>query len=89
MTDIIKASVKRERRLNMNGLRNFRSTIGISQYNMARKMDVSMSFYEKIERGHAKASRGFMCKLKEAFPKANIDEIFFAETEASKNEQPT
>lgn len=65
----------------MQKLKKFRESVGISQYNMARKMDISLSFYEKIERGHAEASRGFMQKLKKAFPDASIDEIFFSDLE--------
>ena len=66
----------------MQKLKAFREAAGVSQYNMARKMDISMSFYEKVERGHTNASRGFMQKLKRAFPEANIDEIFFSNMEA-------
>ena len=51
----------------MQKLKEFREKVGISQYNMARKLDMSLSFYEKIERGHAQPSRGFMQKIKK-FP---------------------
>ena len=63
----------------MNPLREFRQTTGLSQDRMARRMGVSMSMYEKVERGFAKPSRGFMEKLKEQFPDASIDEIFFSQ----------
>jgi transcriptional regulator with XRE-family HTH domain len=53
---------------------------------MARKMGVSMSMYEKVERGFAKPSRGFMEKLKEQFPDASIDEIFFSKYKDSNKE---
>lgn len=69
----------------MQKLREFRDGVGISQYNMARRLDVSISFYEKIERGHTNASRGFMEKLKKAFPEVNIDEIFFSDMEGCGN----
>ena len=63
----------------MHNLRLFREKTGLSQGNMARRMHISQSFYEKVERGHSKASRGFMLKLKLAFPEASIDEIFFSD----------
>jgi putative transcriptional regulator len=65
----------------MQKLREFREKTGLSQYNMARKMDVSMSFYEKVERGQQGVSGGFMQKLKRAFPEISIDEIFFSDIE--------
>ncbi len=61
----------------MSNLRSFRNTTGLSQDNMARKLGVSLSMYEKVERGNAKPSRGFMEKVKEQFPEVSIDEIFF------------
>ncbi len=62
----------------MNALRQFRQSTGLSQDNMARKLGVSLSMYEKVERGNAKPSRGFMEKLKEQFPQVSIDEVFFS-----------
>lgn len=66
----------------MQTLKEFRERTGLSQCNMARRLDMSQSFYEKVERGHSEPSRGFMQKLKAAFPDVSIDEIFFSETKA-------
>jgi len=56
----------------MNKLKELRENARLSQDKMAREMGVFMSFYEKVERGHAKPSRAFMEKLKNRFPQANI-----------------
>jgi len=63
----------------MQALRAFREKQGISQYNMARKLDISLSFYEKIESGHARPSRNFMERIKIAYPEIKIDDMFFSE----------
>jgi hypothetical protein len=34
--------------------------------------------YQKVEQGNAKAGRKFMEKIKQRFPEASIDYIFFA-----------
>ena len=66
----------------MQKLKEFRVKTGLSQCNIARKLDVPLSFYEKIERGHTEASKGFMKKLKKAFPEISIDEVFFSDIES-------
>ena len=68
----------------MQTLKEFRLSSGYSQEVMAQKVGVTLSYYTQIERGHAKAGRGFMQKLKTAFPEISIDDIFFSviETEA-------
>lgn len=71
----------------MNALRRFRNSTGLSQDNMARKLGVSLSMYEKVERGNAKPSRGFMEKIKEQFPEASIDEIFFKNLKITNEEE--
>jgi hypothetical protein len=43
--------------------------------------------YQKVERGQAKPSRGFMEKVKTQFPFASIDEIFFPKTEEGNQPQ--
>ena len=67
--------------MSMHKLKEFRNTTGLSQDNMARKLGVSLSMYQKVERGAVRAPRGFMDKLKEAYPHVSIDVIFFSETE--------
>jgi len=67
----------------VNGLKEFRKSTGLSQENIARKMGVSLSMYEKVERGNASVSRGFMQKLKKTFPSVSIDAMFFGSAERS------
>ena len=66
----------------MQNLKEFRQREGLSQEVMARKVGVTLSYYTQIERGHVEAGRGFMQKLKRAFPEISIDEVFFSELEA-------
>jgi len=68
----------------VSSLREFRKSTGLSQDNMARNLRVSLSMYEKVERGHVYASRAFMQKLKRAFPSVNIDIMFFNNEELEK-----
>jgi transcriptional regulator with XRE-family HTH domain len=63
----------------MNMLKEFRLKAGLSQEGIARKMNVTVSYYSQIERGLVNAGRGFMLRLKAAFPDACIDEIFFTD----------
>lgn len=58
-------------------LREFRTQKGISQEKMAREMEVSLSMFAKVEQGATKAGRAFMEKVKEHYPEASIDHIFF------------
>jgi DNA-binding XRE family transcriptional regulator len=62
----------------MKKLKLFRKNVALSQYDMARRLNISLSFYEKIERGHIQPSRAFMQKMKLIFPDISIDEIFFS-----------
>lgn len=62
----------------MNNLREFRKENGLNQEQMAAELGVSLSMYQKVEQGNAKAGRKFMEKIKQRFPEASIDYIFFA-----------
>ncbi len=62
----------------MDKLKQFRSSKNLSQVQMAKKLDITLSMYEKVESGRAGASAAFMRRLKSAFPDANIDFLFFA-----------
>lgn len=62
----------------MNNLRKLRKENGYSQEQMAAELGVSLSMYQKVEQGNAKAGRNFMEKIKQRFPEASIDYIFFA-----------
>lgn len=50
----------------------------MTQEAMAIKLGITLSMYEKVEGGRAGASAAFMRRIKNAFPDANIDDIFFA-----------
>ena len=62
----------------MNNLRELRKENGYSQEQMAAELGVSLSMYQKVEQGNAKAGRNFMEKIKQRFPEASIDYILFA-----------
>ncbi len=62
----------------MEKLKEFRKEKGLSQEKMAKILDITLSMYEKVEGGRAGASAAFMRRLKNAFPEANIDSLFFA-----------
>ncbi|MDR1465407.1 MAG: helix-turn-helix domain-containing protein [Oscillospiraceae bacterium] len=66
----------------LSGLKDFRNQIGYSQEGMARHIGVSLSQYEKIEQGRANPSYSFIRKLKEKFPDASADNIFFSQATA-------
>lgn len=61
----------------MNNLRELRKESGLNQEQMAAELGVSLSMYQKVEQGNAKAGRNFMEKIKRRFPEASIDYIFF------------
>ncbi|MBE1557009.1 helix-turn-helix transcriptional regulator [Sporosarcina limicola] len=61
----------------MNPLKELRAGNGLTQKEMADKIGVSLSMYEKVERGTIQASRNFIGKIKRAFPHISIDYIFF------------
>lgn len=63
----------------MEKLRNFRKEQGLSQKDMAEKIGVTLSMYEKVESGRAGASAAFMSRIKSAFPSVIIDDIFFSD----------
>jgi DNA-binding XRE family transcriptional regulator len=58
-------------------LKRMRRELKLTQKSMAKSIGVSLSMYEKVERGHKKASRNFMESLKKEYPEVIIDEIFF------------
>lgn len=63
----------------MQALKDFRTSTGYSQDSIARKINVTVSYYSQIERGHVRAGMGFVQKFKAAFPEVSIDEIFFSD----------
>ena len=59
-------------------LKKYRKDLGHTTQAMADKIGVSLSLYEKIERGARNPSYQFITKFKEAFPSADIAALFFA-----------
>lgn len=60
----------------METLLEFRNSQNLTQRQMAKKMNVSKSYYEKVEKGFKKPGRGFLEKFKKAFPNGDMN-IFF------------
>lgn len=52
---------------------------------MAKMLEVSISYYSKIESGYRTPSYEFMLKLKVKFTDVNIDEMFFKELRIETN----
>ena len=63
----------------MDKLRNFRKEQGLSQKDMAEKIGITLSMYEKVDGGRTGASAAFMHRVKSAFPNVVIDDIFFSD----------
>lgn len=63
----------------MNPLKQLRLSKSMTQENLARRMDITLSYYSQVERGVLSPSSMFMWKLKRAFPEINIDEMFFSD----------
>lgn len=64
-------------RVLLHPLKSFRVSNKLSQREMADRIGVSLSMYEKVERGNIKASRGFIERVKNNYPHIDIDYIFF------------
>ena len=60
----------------MEYLKDLRKSLNFNKKEMANKIGISVSYYEKIESGERYASRNFLVKLKEKFPQFDIN-IFF------------
>lgn len=54
----------------------FRKDRRLSVPDMASKVGISPSYYEKIEHGNRNPSFRFLTKFKQAFPEANTEYIF-------------
>ena len=63
----------------MNSLVDFRVKKRFTQKQMSEKLDVTLSFYSKVETGIRNPSFNFIKKFKEVFPDSSVDEIFFGE----------
>lgn len=60
----------------MNTIKSFREQLGLSMNEFAKKLDMSLSMYEKIEYGYREPSKKFIEKLKEKYPYIDTN-IFF------------
>ena len=62
----------------MNYLKDLRKSLNLNKKEMANKIGISVSYYEKIESGERYASRNFLIKLKQKFPQFDMN-IFFSQ----------
>ena len=60
-----------------NKLLELRLKNGFTQKEMSIKLNTTLTFYSKVEMGIRNPSFNFIQKVKIAFPKENMDEIFF------------
>lgn len=61
-----------------NRLKEFRKSKGMTMSGFAVSLNMSPSFYYKIEEGQRQPSFAFLAKLKSRYPEVNIDQMFFA-----------
>lgn len=57
-------------------LKAFRTSLKKSQSEMANLLDITLSFYSKLELGLKNPSLKTIKRFKEVFPTANVDNIF-------------
>ncbi len=60
-----------------DNLIQFRKELCLSQEEFAKGIEISVSFYRKIETGARNPSYSFLTKLKGKYPSIKIDEFFF------------
>ncbi len=59
-------------------LQEFRQKHKLTQEQMAKQLDITVSHYKAIEYGQRNPSFELMERLKNCFPKMNIDKIFLS-----------
>ena len=59
-------------------LQEFRQRNNLTQEQMAKKLEITVSHYKALEYGVRNPSFELMEKIKNIFPKANIDKIFLS-----------
>ncbi len=59
-------------------LQEFRQSKNLTQEQMASQLNITVSHYKALEYGQRNPSFELMEKIKEVFPKANIDKIFLS-----------
>ena len=61
----------------MEEFRKLRKKEGLTINQMAKRLKISCSYLEKLEAGFKKPSRNFMCKVKEIYPRFDINFFLF------------
>lgn len=61
-----------------NNLKSFRNSLHKSQDEMAESVGISLSFYTKLELGLKNPSLNTIKKFKDAFPTADVNNIFLS-----------
>jgi transcriptional regulator with XRE-family HTH domain len=59
-------------------VKSIRKKLHLTQREMAVKLHISVSYYQKVEAGFVKPGRGFIEKFMVAFPKEDINLLFFS-----------
>lgn len=59
-------------------LQAFRKEKDLTQEQMARELDITVAHYKAVEYGIRNSSFEFLERLKNKFPKCNIDKIFLS-----------
>lgn len=59
-------------------LQSFRQSKHLTQEQMANELNITVSHYKAIEYGQRNPSFELMERIKNIFPKANIDKIFLS-----------
>jgi DNA-binding XRE family transcriptional regulator len=59
-------------------LQEFRQKHKLTQEQMAKQLEITVSHYKAIEYGQRNPSFELMERLKDCFPKMNIDKIFLS-----------
>lgn len=67
--------------INMETLRDFRTRKNLTQRQLAIKLNISPSYYIKVEQGMVKAGRGFIEKFIQTFPGESADMFFGGDRE--------
>ena len=65
--------------MKLTTLKLFRRKRELTQRQMAKRIGVSYSLYEKVERGRMRPGKWFVQGFKEAFPHADVDKVLFPE----------
>lgn len=60
----------------MKYLLQIRKQLGLTQAKMANRLDLSTSYYQKVEGDFVKPGRGFIEKFKIAFPDEDLNLLF-------------